>query len=453
MVLFLCLCLLSACARKPVRIPALPPPAPVPHHSPARDAQLQLLQEAHRAFKERRYSVAALFFQRFTDIARDSPRLAEAHWWLGRCYESLGDFSAAMRQYRLVASGSLLRQKDGARYEGQALRRLDDLYHLRVAQRSRSVAQLAIRLRVDQLPTITHLSAWFQDLAQAGVMAVVVAPAIPGREGFGLELLREMVVEAHRLGMLLWVALDLHQGDGMEIRPEWKATTLGPARYPGASVSSIDVVHPAYQSYLEGMMRLLARTGCDGILLTARSASGFAEEFTVESFQEFAASLGRNVSPGELWGSGAASDVRATERSPEYWRWVGWKARSYGQLVKRLRRVLREHHHTATLAVEVHQSSVTAPLDGLKEFGEDVAELATHSGWSVVVRREGPGGEEALQKLGRLAGVPDRVWVGEAVKAGTSPLVMKELQAAIVERDASARWNRLIEITPVSAVP
>lgn len=451
--LFLCLCLLSACARKPIRTQALPPPAPVPHHSPARDAQQQLLQEAHRAFKERRYSAAALFFQRFADVARDSPRLAEVHWWLGRCYESLGDFSAAMKQYRLVASGSLLRQRDGARYEGQALRRLDDLYHLRVAQHSRSVAQLAIRLRVDQLPPITHLSAWLQDLAQAGVVAVVVAPAITGRDGFGLELLREMGGEAHRLGMLLWVALDLHQGHGMEIRPEWKATTLSPAQDAGASASSVDVIHPAYQSHLEGMMRLLARTGCDGILLTARSTSGFAEEFTVESFQEFAASLGRHVSPRELWAVGSVSDAKATERSPEYWRWVGWKARGYGQLVKRLRRVLREHHHTATLTVEVHQSSVLAPLDGLKEFGEDVAELATQAGWSVVVRREGAGGEAALQKLGRLAGVPDRVWVGEAVKAGTSPLIMKELQASIVELDAYARWNMLVEIEPVTAVP
>jgi len=443
----------SACSPKVVRTKAIPPPAPVQPRSPARDAQEQLLQEAYRAFKERRYQAAALFFQRFTDVARDSPRLAEAHWWLGRCFESLGDFSSAMGQYRLVASGSLSRQRNGARYEGQAVRRLDDLYNLRVVPRSRSAARLAVRFRADQLPPMTHLSAWFQDLAKNGVVAVVVAPAIPGREGSGFELVREMVAEANRRGMLLWVALDLHQGHGMEIRPEWKTATVNPAQQDGRVLSGADVAHPAYQSYLEGIMEMLARTGCDGVLLTARSASGFAEEFTDESLQQFAASLGRSVSPRALWNVGATSDGRATERSPEYWRWVGWKARSYGQLVKRLRLVLREHHHTATLAVEVHQSSVTAPVEGLKEFGEDVAELATQSGWSVVVRREGQGWEEALKKLGRLAGVPDRVWVEEAVKTGTGPLVMKALRASIVEKDSYGRWNMLVEIEPVTAVP
>lgn len=452
----LLLCLFSACSQKPVRLPTLsapPLPSHAPQPTPARDAQIQLLQEAHRAFKEERYTAAALFYQRFTDVAEDSPRLAEAHWWLGRCHEQLGDFSAAMGQYRLVASGSLLRQTEGARYESQALRRLDELYGLRAPQHSRTVAQLGIRLRVDQLPPMTQLSSWFHDMSQAGVVAIAVAPAIQSREGFGLELVREIAAEAHRLGMLFWVALDLHQGDGMEIRQEWQATIIDSVGHKDNSALRIDVAHPDYQSYLEGMMRMLARAGCDGVLLTARSRTGFADEFSSESFREFAASLGRSVNPGELWGGESLPHATIRDRSAEYWRWVGWKARNYGQLVKRLRQVLRDHHHAATLAVEVHHSSLTAPLEGLKEFGEDVTDLATQTGGSVVVRREGQDGEAALQKLGRQAGVPERVWVGVTVKAGSSLPSMAELNRSIRDRDEYARWNLLVEIESMQAVP
>lgn len=455
------LCFFSACSHKPVRTSAPPsaPPLASPsapsaaHQTPARDAQAQLLQEAHRAFKEERYTAAALFYQRFTDIAQDSPRLAEAHWWLGRCQERLGDFAAAMAQYRLVASGSLVRQADGARYESHALRRLDELYGLRAAQQSRTVAQLAIRLRADQLPPMTQLPAWFHDMAQAGVAAVVVVPAVQGREGFGVELVRAVAAEAHRLGMLLWVALDVHQGAGMEIRPEWRTTTVDDSDHVDGVTAMIDIAHPAYQSYLEGMIRMLARTGLDGLLLTARARTGFADEFSGWSLREFAASLGRDVSPGELWRLESMSEAKTANRSAEYWRWVGWKARSYGQLVKRLRQVLRDHRHTATLAVEVHQASLTNPLEGLTEFGEDVAELVGQIGGAVVVRREGPDGEAVLQKLGRQAGAPERVWVGVRVKSGSSLPSMADVNQSIRERAEYARWNVLVEIESAQALP
>ena len=451
--LFLCLCFISACAHQPVRTPTVPPPAPVSHDSPARAAQQQLLQEAHRAFKERRYSIAALFYERFTKVAPDSPHRAEAHWWLGRSYESLGDFPAAMAQYRLVASGSLLQQANKARYEEQALRRLDDLYHLRIAQQSRSATKIAIRLSLEQLPPITQLSAWFKNVAKSRVVAVAVAPATTGREGLGPDLLREIVTEAHRHGILLWVVLDLHRGDGMEIKPEWKVTSVERERRADSSTAGVDVSHPEYQSYLEDMMRMLARVGCDGVLLTARSTPGFADEFSMASFQAFASSLEERIGPGELWGKESSSDVNGGDRSPLYWRWLGWKARNYGQLVTSLHQALRADHYTATLAVEVHQSSLTAPLEGLAEFGEDVVELATQPGWSVVVRREGAEGEAALQKLGRLAGVPDRIWAGLSVKTGTSPPAMRDVYLSVRGVNEYARWNLLVEVEPATAVP
>lgn len=447
------LCLLSACAHKPARPHAIPQPSHVPLKNPARDAQLRLLQEAHRAFNEARYPTAALFYKRFVDVAQDSPRLAEAHWWLARSYEHLGDFPAAMAQYRLVAAGALSGQVDGASYEHHALRRLDELYPLQAAHHKGQAARVALRVRVDQLPPIAYLSEWFKELAQAGVTAVALAPAASGQEGLGVELVREVTTVAHRRGVLLWVGLDLHQGQGMDVRPEWKATTRHEAGYEGGSASRLDVANPAYQSYLEQVIRTLARTGCDGVLLAARSTPGFAEEFSTDSLREFAASFGRKVSPDDIWQAEFLPEGKPRERSAPYWRWVGWKARSYGQLVMRLRKVLREHNHTATLSVEVHQSTLTAPLQGLEEFGEDVAELATRTGGSVVVRHEGTAEEGLLKKLGRQAGSPDRVWVGVAVKVGTSPPSMGELKASLAHLAEDGRWNMVVDVESTQPVP
>jgi hypothetical protein len=249
------------------------------------------------------------------------------------------------------------------------------------------------------------------------------------------------------------VTLDLHQGLGMDVRPEWMATTRHGDWYEGVSAARVDIANPAYQSYLEEMIRRLARTGCDGVLLAARSAPGFAGEFSADSLRAFAASFGPMVSPEEIFGMDSVTATAGQERSGQYWRWVGWKARSYGQLIARLRKVLREHTHTATLSVEVHQSTLTAPLQGLETFGEDVAELALRTGGSVVVRREGAGGAAAFEQLGRQAGAPDRVWVGVTVKAGTDLPSIGDLKTSIGYLDEYGRWNMVIEVESAQAVP
>jgi tetratricopeptide (TPR) repeat protein len=100
----LSLCLLSACTSQTIQIPVLPPSDEGPLGDPARDAQARLLAEAHRAFAQARYPTAVLFFTRFIERAPDSPLAAEARWWLGQAHEQLGDYAAAMQEYRIVAA-------------------------------------------------------------------------------------------------------------------------------------------------------------------------------------------------------------------------------------------------------------------------------------------------------------------------------------------------------------
>ena len=229
----LSLCLLSACVPQAGQLPSIPPPNRVIDTNPAYDAQVRLLQEAHRAFVQERYPAAALFFNRFIDDAKDSPRLAEARWWLGRAYERLGDYRNAMAQYRLLAVESVTQQADGALYEGYALRRLDDLRRPRPDGHHGDAMQLALSVTVDQLPSITGLVPWLRELAQAGVTVLAIAPAQTPKSGiqaFNVETVRSVAVETHRLGLFLWVVLDLHDGSGLDVRPEWMAATRQAAR-------------------------------------------------------------------------------------------------------------------------------------------------------------------------------------------------------------------------------
>ena len=452
----LSLCFLSACAPSSSRLPSIPSSDRIVHTNPAHDAQVRLLQEAHRAFVQERYPAAALFFNRFIDGAKDSPRLAEARWWLGRAYEQLGDYRGATAQYRLLAVESMAQQADGALYEGYALRRLDELRQQRTDGHHGDTAQIALRVTADQLPPSTGLEPWLRQLAQAGVTVLVLAPdqaPKSGRQEFNVETVRSTAVEAHRLGLLLWVVLDLHDGSGLAVRPEWMATTRQTARPDDASRSSVDVAHSGYQAYVEELVRRLVRAGCDGVMLAARSTAGFAEEFSDESRRLFAASFGLNGTLEDIFGSTASTDITEQGRSATYWRWVGWKARSYAQWTGRFRKVLRERNPAATLSIEIRQSSLTTPLQGLERFGEDVAELSSNTGGSLVVRHDETAGEAALEKLGRQLGGPDRVWIGVPVKLATVPFAIEDLNRSIADLAGLRRWNMVIHAESAQAVP
>lgn len=447
--------LLSACAAPPLRTPPIPQSPRAQQDTPARDAQTRLLQEAHRAFAQERYRAAALFFHRFADDAPDSPRLAEARWWLGRAYEQIGDYRAAMEQYRTIATGFETRQQDGTLYEGHAFRRLDELRQIQAEQRSGRSNQAALRLRIDQLPSLPALSSWFDEVVQAGVTALVIDPdsvPMPGRTRFDVEMIRAGAVEAHRYGLLFWIRVDLHRGIGQEVKPEWTVRRCyGKAENAGGE-ATLDVTNPAYQASVEEMVQMWSNAGIDGLVLAARSTGRFADECSEESLQGFARSLGRNQTPESPSGTTALPGEGAEERPVQYWRWAGWKARSYVLWAARLRKVLRTARPTATLLTELHPSTLAAPLQGLEQFGEDVVELAAHTGGWIVVRDAEPVDEQALEKLHRQIGVRGRVWVERTVKATPARPVVTAVRE-LMSGAGLNRWNVLIRVESGGDIP
>jgi len=445
----LSLCVLAACTKRAGQHPTITPSiTDRSYGDPARDAQLRLLKEAYRAFIQARYPAASVFFRRFIEDAPNSARVFEARWWLARTHEQLGDYRGAMEQYRMLATEPNSQQLNRVLYEGLALRRLDELRQARADHLNGPMQRLALRVPVHDLPPPTRLTPWFQELAQGGVSAVAIEPAsMPSSDSLedGLDALRPIVNEAHRVGILLWVTVDVHQGKGLDLKQEWRAATIGGLGRERVVSARPDIANGGYQAYLETVIRALSRTGCDGLLLTARPLKGFSEEFSDGSFQDFAMAFGVSVGQDDVIAPTPASNGAALQRPVSYWRWVGWKALSYAKLVMRLRHVLRDTNPTATMLVEVHQTALTSPLEGLEQYGEDLAELMPRIAGSIVVRQEEYGGEAIGARLSQQsAATMERAWLGLSPKLDASAASMGGLSQVIRELVGASPWKNVV---------
>lgn len=435
--LVLSLSLLSACASRTIQIPTFPPATDdLSADDPAGHAQRRLLAEAHRAFSQARYPAAVLFFTRFIERSPDSPKVAEARWWLGRAQEQVGDFAAAMAQYRILAAGPWPPQSDGPRYETEALRRLDEL-RPRQTDRIGPGRPLALRVAAESLPPPPLLAAWLKQQTQGGATALIVDPARGGTPA-----LADLVTEAHRAGLALWVSVDMHQPQLLDVRPEWQAQTAGRRAGEEAILRRPDIAHAGYQAALVELVRGLAESGCDGLFVPARSVPGFAREYSAESFAAFAAAFGVNRSPEEVLGG--VVDPAPAQDQTEYWRWAGWKAIAYAKLTAGLRAALRDRHPAPALLIEVHQASLSAPVEGLEHYGEDVTGLAQGIGASIVVRRDGAGGEALIDRLREQLGPSERVWV--ALPTGAARGAPVDVEAATSDIAGGGRWPTIVTV-------
>ncbi len=426
-------CLLSACTAPTIPIPTAPSSPESRPADPSEAAQRRLLTEAQRAFEQERYAAAVLFLRRFIGHApSDSAEVAEARWRLGQALEHVGDHRAAMEEYRLLVTGpSSLPQ-----IEQDALRRLDELRQRRAGRTGR---HLALRLGADQLPPAHTRAAWFNELAASGVTALVIALESTGLPHEPMAGASSLVAEAHQVAIEVWLSMDLHAPQPW-IRSEW---TVGTITVEGQKPAGRrpDVAHPGYQDAVEDLVRTLSTSGCDGVFLMMRTGPGFSTEFSEESFTAFAAAFGVGGSAAEvLSGRSEAQD------SPDYWRWVGWKASAYAKLAGRLQKVLRERHPTAMLLVEVHPQTLLDPVTGLEQYGENILELAQRTVGAIVVRHDDPGVEPLIDRLGLQLGATDRVWV-EIPGGSNEPL--RAMQAM----DRTILGRRHTILTPQAPAP
>lgn len=430
-----------------------------PHDDPSRDAQLTLLREAHRAFVQARYPTAVLFFRRYVESASPrAPRVAEARWWLGRAYEQTGDYQAAAAEYRTLATLDPDGNGSSALYQGHALYRLDQLRQVPGGSQVAGIHQVAVGVNPAQFPPVPDWVAWFQALLNAGVTTVLLDQATQDRGSDGsVGSMQGFIRAAHLAGLSVWGSLDPHQGRGIPLRAGWLSQSLGrkEAVIDGqdammAWVALPDLLDRDYQAAIEDRVTLLLRAGCDGILLRARETQGYARDFSDGSFQRFTSAFGLTMTPAQLLGELEGPEAASQEREAHYWRWVGWKARSYATMAARIRQSIRNTNPAGRLLIEVHGRTVREPLAGLEQYGEDLTDLYQRAGGELVVRAESPTGPPLLEPLAQLVGSADRLWLARSVAGleGIAVVAWTEWLGAALQGRGSEQVLLLPQATP-----
>jgi hypothetical protein len=403
------------------------------------DTQTRLLQEAYRAYVQGRYSMASILFKRFVESNSQSPRLNEARWWLARSYEAQGNLPAAVAEYRALAGGSTLEDVPAASYQFHAIRRLDDIMQFSGAAVLSQAHPVILSMTDAIWSRITNLSAWVEQVRRAGVTTLLVEAGAsvgdqePSRAA-GVyfktstvpvidDFIGRVIPVAHGQGVAVFAALDLHQAAWMSPKPDWVSAVQNPSSTTPPSSGLVDVLHPDYQQAVSRIVDDLCRTGIDGLVLQARMRKGFAGEVSPKSKAVFETNFGQSA--------------EGDPTSPLFWRWAGWKVRSYLRFAEQLRDQARRDRSTRVMAIAVHSSAVLDPKAALMDYGEDVLETRLR-GFEVVVLPEpgAPNGAESgrtelRKRLAPMTQGKRPLWLGTTLALSDPEMIPAAFSATL----------------------
>ena len=457
------LLVLPGCANLAHRFPPSVLPA-TPGVDPALDAQTRLLESAYRAFAQEHYPLASALLQRFVDSNPDYPRLSEARWWLARSYEERGDLPAALSAYRALIGAAPQSIPLAGSYEFHALNRLDAFRRSLGPSSLLERRQIALWMTSADWLAIPDIGPWIAQLADAGVTSLIVEAGSLFRETMQSgpmgayfqtsmvpvveDLFTVIVPAAHAKGMAVLASLNLHEPAWTTVNPEWGTVVANGTDQVFQSVGHVDVLHPDYQRFVSAVAQDLLRTDIDGLVVGARRAKGFAEEWSPMSRRMFEGLFGPSF------------DSHDQSVSPDAWRWAGWKTRAYLGFVARLTQQLRQTQQGLLVAVVVHERAVLSPADALTEYGEDVLETKQR-GLHIVVQPE-PGMSERLeeqgakletvrQRLAPTAGDERQLWLSMALGVSDPSSLVTTVRAILATKVGQAGPHLLLMNRP--AIP
>jgi Hypothetical glycosyl hydrolase family 13 len=403
------------------------------------DTQTRLLQEAYRAYVQGRYSTASILFKRFVESSSQSPRLNEARWWLARSYESQGNLPAAVTEYRVLAGNFTLADVQAGSYQFHAIRRLDDIMQLGGAAVLSQAHPVILSMTHAIWSRITNLSDWVEQVHKAGVTTLLVeagtsvsdqeqsraagvyfkSSTVPVIDDF----IGRVMPLAHAQGVAVFAGLDLHQAAWMSPKPDWVSAGSNPSSTVPPSSGLVDVLHPEFQQAVSRVVDDLCRTGIDGLVLRARMRKGFAGEVSQLSKAVFETKFGQ---PAE-----------GDSTSPSFWRWAGWKARSYLRFAEQLKDQARRDRSTRVMAITVHANAVLDPKAALMDYGEDVLESRLR-GFEVVVLPESgtangaeSGPTELRRRLASMTQGERPLWLGTTLTLSDPELMPAAINATL----------------------
>jgi hypothetical protein len=295
--------------------------------------------------------------------------------------------SAAFAEYRRLAGADSSADVLAGSYEWHAIRRLGELQRAGETPALSETRPIVLSIGRGVWSRLTDLAGWVEQIQKAGVTAMLVEAGTSGvdrnqvgRAGVYFRTTTVPVVDdffgrliplAHAKGLAVIAVLDLHQATWMAPKPDWVVRQPeSNAESSSRSLGVVNVLHPDYQQTVSRIVDDLGRTEVDGLMLQARRPTGFAGELDAPAKNTFETMV---VQP-----------IDADPKSPVFWKWAGWKSRSYLRFAEQLREQFRRERRTRLVAIAVHSSAVLDPKAALIQFGEDLFETKLR-GFDVVV--------------------------------------------------------------------
>lgn len=428
---------------------------------PGDEVQALLIQQAQGHFAEGRYEASIRILRRVVETYPQSPRQAEARWWLARSYEQSGFFKAALGEYRLLAAQPPPSQPQQVNYAPEAKNRIAALEKRLGILANTSRGLVALQVSPRGLPDAVSIDQWMQGINQAGITMLVLDAG--SKPGIGRDaspagayfktswaaMIKDVygyaVPAAHRRGLAVFASVSLRQMNWLDRQLGWNDAMMD--RSTGRLVVSpeLDLFHPAYQEYLIGFLADLAATGIDGVLFRAEAPSGPQEGFSPYGLRGFERDFAVTLDPATLafpdTTAGRVAPVRngqpvRQEGTQDYWRWLGWKARETVTVITRLRHAVRQRAPVLQFALELHREAVSDPLTALLHYGEDLLE-AKAVRFDFYVTADGPApasfvtvpppgtvpavvrpGGTFVSRAVELIGDADDIWLAKPLPAG-----------------------------------
>ncbi len=428
---------------------------------PGDEVQALLIQQAQDHFAEGRYEQSVRILRRAVESYPQSPRQAEARWWLARSYEQSGFFKAALAEYRLLAAQPPASPPQPVSYAPEATKRIAALEQRLGILANVSQGLVGLQLSPRDLPDAMAIEQWMEGIKQAGItMLLLDAGTKPAVEREGLKAgvyfktswattIRDVfayaVPAAHHQGLAVFASVSLRQMNWLDRRLGWNDVIVDRSTGRSSVSPRLDLFHPAYQEYLIGFLADLAATGIDGLLFRAEAASGPQEGFTSYGLRGFERDFSVKLDPATLLfpdtAEGLAAPVRnggavRLEGMPEYWRWLGWKARETITVVTELRHAIRQRAPVLQFALELHPEAVSDPVTALLRYGEDLLE-AKAARFDFYLLADGPApasyvtvpppnstpaivrpGGTLVSRAVELMGEADDLWLAKPLPAG-----------------------------------
>ncbi|MGH7164239.1 MAG: hypothetical protein ACREIS_01795, partial [Nitrospiraceae bacterium] len=336
------------------------------------------------------------------------------------------------------------------RYGAEAQSRISGLEPLVGASATRPGPLTVIAVASQALRAIPDPDRWMAALDASGATTLLMDVGTPrGHEPAGVffqtgsavmlhDAFGELVPVAHRHGLSVFAAVTLRCMDWLAPQLGWHDWTYDRTRLQLRPSVYLDIFHPTFQDYLAGFLSDLAETGVDGVLFRNDAPLGPADGFSPYGIRVFEREFDVKLVPGKLFSSSGPAPLRARaseslassrvpSSAPEFWRWAGWKARASLGITDRLMRALRARAPRLQFVLELHQQTVTNPLEGLVQYGEDLLEAKRFrfdyfftvlelSSDPSRMRSAGQNGHKlVISRMVELIGSPERIWVTSTI--------------------------------------